>query len=252
MATSSPRSVSSIPRRARGLPLRRPAVEHRVRAVLRGGSGAPAIRADRLGPRASSRETTRTRSITTSGSVGDRRYRVSGTIGRECYTSFTVHGPAADGGLAGPLLGDFNHRAFDVAADAATRSCSGRGWRRLRAPSGCALSDRSQLFELPRSAQNDPGVAVCIDIACLDDVGPPPPLSDETLAARMSEGIAQLRQATLGRGCLARGRRCPSCPTCRTTSQRRTASVTVVSRSRARPTSCTRWVAGNWGRTMRS
>jgi len=34
---------------------------------------------------------------------GDRSYRISGTVDRECYTSFTIHGAAADGGMAGPL-----------------------------------------------------------------------------------------------------------------------------------------------------
>jgi len=57
---------------------------------------------------------------------GDRSYRISGTVDRECYTSFTIHGAAADG------------------------------------------------------------------------PGPPPPLSDEVLAARVREGIAFLRQTTVG------------------------------------------------------
>ena len=37
---------------------------------------------------------------------GDRAYRVFGTIHQECYTSFTIHGVAGDGGMAGPLLGE--------------------------------------------------------------------------------------------------------------------------------------------------
>ena len=48
---------------------------------------------------------------------GDRAYRVWGTIEEECYTSFTVHGRAPDGALAGPLLGDVNDRDFDVNDD---------------------------------------------------------------------------------------------------------------------------------------
>jgi hypothetical protein len=35
-------------------------------------------------------------------------------------------------------------------------------------------------------------------IECLDDVPPPPPLDDTTFAARMREGIAWMRQTTLG------------------------------------------------------
>ena len=48
---------------------------------------------------------------------GSRTYRVSGRMISECYTSFTVHGQAADGGMAGPLLGDVNDRDFHVEPD---------------------------------------------------------------------------------------------------------------------------------------
>ncbi len=143
---------------------------------------------------------------------GDRRYRVSGTIGRECYTSFTVHGRAADGGMAGPLLGDFNQQAFDVGADgryAFVLGASGEeGVDFELHPDAHCLIVRSY-FELPVSAQNDPDVSVRIDIECLDDVGPPPPLSDEAFAARMEEGIAQLRQATLGQTPLSEAPKVP-------------------------------------------
>ncbi|NIR40792.1 MAG: hypothetical protein GWN79_23940, partial [Actinobacteria bacterium] len=37
-----------------------------------------------------------------------------------------------------------------------------------------------------------------IDIENLDDPGPAPPLADDVLAARMEEGLAFLRQVTLG------------------------------------------------------
>ena len=37
-----------------------------------------------------------------------------------------------------------------------------------------------------------------IDIETIDDVDPPPPLSDEAFAERMREGMAFLRQTTLG------------------------------------------------------
>ena len=48
---------------------------------------------------------------------GDRTYRVRGRICEQCYASFTVHGQAADGGMAGPLLGDRNDRDFTIADD---------------------------------------------------------------------------------------------------------------------------------------
>jgi hypothetical protein len=132
---------------------------------------------------------------------GDRRYRVTGARGDACYVSFTVHGRAADGGLAGPLLGDVNDRAFEVGPDgryAIVLDAEERegNWIRLHPDAHCLIV--RSYFQRETSAQNDPDVSVSIDIRCLDDVGPPAPLSDETLAERMAEGVAFLRQATLG------------------------------------------------------
>jgi hypothetical protein len=132
---------------------------------------------------------------------GDRSYRVSGTIDKECYTSFTVHGEALDGGLAGPLLADVNDRAFEVDAEGRyevvfSAEKHAGNWVELHPDAHCLIV--RSYFELKTSAQNDPSVGVQIDIRCLNDVGPPRPLSDETLAGRMTEGIALLRQATLG------------------------------------------------------
>jgi hypothetical protein len=132
---------------------------------------------------------------------GDRAYRVFGTVDRECYTSFTVHGRAPDGGMAGPLLGDINDRQFKVAADGSyslvLSPTEQRGdWLRLDAAAHCIVV--RSYFQLPTSAQNDPSVHVRIGIEPLDPVGPPPPLSDDTFAERLREGVAFLRQTTLG------------------------------------------------------
>jgi len=132
---------------------------------------------------------------------GDRAYRVWGTIEEECYTSFTVHGRAPDGALAGPLLGDVNDRDFDVNDDGSyevivsARKHPGN-WIELH-PDAHSIMVRSY-YQLETSAQNDADVAVRIDIECLDDVGSPDPLSDEVFAERMAEGLAFLRQATVG------------------------------------------------------
>jgi len=137
---------------------------------------------------------------------GRRRYRVTGRVDQQCYVSFTVHGQAPDGAMAGPLLGDVNHLDLDVADDgtfsltfSADRGdqpdAAGANWLALDADA-YAIIVRSY-FELETSAQNDPAVHVEIDIECLDDVGPPPPLDDATLAARMADGVAFLRQTTL-------------------------------------------------------
>lgn len=132
---------------------------------------------------------------------GGRPYRVFGTIEQQCYTSFTVHGRAEDGGLAGPLLGDVNDRDFEVGDDGSyevtfSADETPGNWVELH-PDAHAIIVRSY-FQLPVSAQNDADVNVRIDIVCTDDVGPPPPLDDETLAERMAEGVAFLRQATVG------------------------------------------------------
>jgi hypothetical protein len=132
---------------------------------------------------------------------GDRSYRVYGTVDRECYTSFTIHGPAADGGMAGPLLGDINDRQFKVAEDGSyslvlSATEQPGDWLRLD-PAAHSVVVRSY-FQLPRSAQNDPDVHVRIGIEPLDPVGPPPPLSDVAFAERLREGVAFLRQTTLG------------------------------------------------------
>ncbi len=132
---------------------------------------------------------------------GDRSYRVTGTIDSACYTSFTLHAAAPDGALAGLLLGDVNDRDFEVGDDGRyevvfSASQQAGNWVELHPDAHCLIV--RSYFELEKSVQNDPAIAVHIEIECLDDVGPPPPLSDEVFAQRMAEGVALLRQGTLG------------------------------------------------------
>lgn len=134
---------------------------------------------------------------------GAHSYRVTGRMISECYTSFTVHGQAVDGGMAGPLLGDVNDRDFDVAADGTyevvfSADRHDGNWVELH-PDAHALIVRSY-YELEVSAQNDPSVHVTIDIDTIDDVAAPPPLNDATIASRMAEAVAFLRQVTVGQG----------------------------------------------------
>lgn len=132
---------------------------------------------------------------------GDRTYRVFGTVGQECYTSFTIHGRAPDGAMAGPLLGDLNDRHFEIGDDGSyelllSPTEQPGNWMRLD-PAAHSVVVRSY-FQLERSAQNDPAVHVTIGIESVDPLPPPPPLSDEVLAERFREGVAFLRQTTLG------------------------------------------------------
>ena len=132
---------------------------------------------------------------------GDRSYRVFGTVGQECYTSFTIHGASPDGAMAGPLLGDINDRDFDVAEDGTyslvlSPDEQEGNWLRLH-PAAHSVVVRSY-FQLETSAQNDANVVVRIGIEPLDIDGPPAVLTDAALAERMREGVAFLRQVTLG------------------------------------------------------
>jgi hypothetical protein len=132
---------------------------------------------------------------------GSRAYRIFGRVDKECYTSFTIHGRAPDGALAGPLLGDVNDRQFQIDRDGTyslTLSATEQpgNWLRLDPDAYCVVV--RSYFQLGTSAQNDMEVSVRIGIETIDDLGPPPPLSDDVFAERMQEGIAFLRQTTLG------------------------------------------------------
>jgi len=132
---------------------------------------------------------------------GSRSYRIFGRVDSECYTSFTIHGRAPDGALAGPLLGDVNDRQFQIDQDGSyslTLSATEQpgNWLRLDPDAYCVVV--RSYFQLGTSAQNDMDVSVRIDIETIEDLDPPPPLSDEVFSERMREGIAFLRQTTLG------------------------------------------------------
>ena len=135
---------------------------------------------------------------------GGRSYRVFGVRGEEAYISFTVHSAAVDGGFNGRVLADINDSQFTFAPDgsyevvfSAEKPADGNAnWVQLD-PDARMLIVRSY-FLREQSAQNDPLVAVRIGIEVLDDVPPPPPLDDATLAARLRAGVAFLRQTTLG------------------------------------------------------
>jgi hypothetical protein len=134
---------------------------------------------------------------------GDLAYRVFGRIKEEVYTSYTIHGAAADGGMAGALLGDVNDRDFEVAGDgtyslilSATEQPG--NWIRLDPAAHCIVVRSYYQTEPP--AQINPEISVVIGIETIDPAGPTAALDDATMAARLGEGVAFLRQATLGQG----------------------------------------------------
>ncbi len=132
---------------------------------------------------------------------GSRSYRIFGRVDTECYTSFTIHGRAPDGALAGPLLGDVNDRQFHIDQDGSyslTLSATEQpgNWLRLDPDAYCVVV--RSYFQLGTSAQNDMKVSVRIEIETIEDLDPPQPLTDEVFSERMREGIDFLRQTTLG------------------------------------------------------
>lgn len=132
---------------------------------------------------------------------GSRSYRIFGHVDTECYTSFTIHGRAPDGALAGPLLGDVNDRQFQIDEDGSyslTLSATEQpgNWLRLDPDTHCVVV--RSYFQLGTSAQNDMNVSVRIEIETIEDLDLPAPLNDEVFSERMREGIAFLRQTTLG------------------------------------------------------
>ena len=132
---------------------------------------------------------------------GDRSYRISGSVGEAVYTSFTVHARDEGGAIAGTVLTDVNDRDFKVGADShyevvlsADRPTG--NWIELHPDAYCVIV--RSYFGLETSVQSQPTIDVEIEIECLDDVAPPPPLDDATLATRLAEGVALLRHNTLG------------------------------------------------------
>jgi len=132
---------------------------------------------------------------------GDRSYRVTGRRDRQCYISFTVHGPDPAGGINGPVLADINDDGLDIAANGSFELVLSPekhegNWIEL-APTARYLIMRNY-FLLEHSAQLDPAVGVRIAIEPLDEPGPAPTLDDPTLAARLDDVTAFVRATKLG------------------------------------------------------
>ena len=178
---------------------------------------------------------------------GSRSYRIFGRVDAECYTSFTIHGRAPDGALAGPLLGDVNDRQFHVDQDGSyslTLSATEQPGNLLRLdPDAYCVVVRSY-FQLGTSAQNDMNVSVRIDIETIEDLDPPQPLTDEVFSERMREGINFLRQATLGQSLPTTPSPAPFVSQEPNVLPGRSASGIPVCRCRVPPTSSTPWGDG--------
>lgn len=128
---------------------------------------------------------------------GDRRYRIRGRKDQQCYLSFTVHGPAPDGGINGPVQADINDDALRLDADGRFELVLGPGGDIELQPDARCVIVRNY-FSLVRSAQTDPSVHVDLEIEPLDDPGAAPPLDDATMATRLQDLTAFFRATTVG------------------------------------------------------
>ena len=131
---------------------------------------------------------------------GDRTY-ACGRIREQCYASFTVHGQAADGGMAA---------RFSVTETIAISPSPTTARTRLSSAQHPTTATGSSCIPTPFDRR--PHVLRTVDIGAerrLDPCRPRYPgrrssaattARRATIAARMVEGVAFLRQATLGQG----------------------------------------------------
>jgi hypothetical protein len=129
-----------------------------------------------------------------------RRYRVRGNTGGATYTSLTIEGGNSEGHYPKRVAGALNDTQFDVKRDGSFQVMLGpneSGRNRLKLePDAGTLTTRSY-FETLRSAAADPDVKVRIAIEPLDDPGPPPTPTDETIAANLRRVANYFRAATI-------------------------------------------------------
>jgi len=133
----------------------------------------------------------------------DLRYRIRGNVSGAVYVSITVEAGGSDGTFGGRTCCVLNDTGFDVADDGSFEIHLGgrpreRGWLAL-APEACRLTTRHYFEEeTPRAARTLPGIA--LDIEVLDDVGPPLPYSDESVAAGLARVRNLIHSRTIGMG----------------------------------------------------
>jgi hypothetical protein len=132
---------------------------------------------------------------------GDRRYRVRGRRDRQCYISFTVHDADPNGGINGAVVADINDTDLGIDADGRFELVLSpedhEGPAVKLTPNSRYVFVRNYWLQDP-SAQNDPSIAVELEIEPLDDPGPAPTLTDEALASRLRDANAFLHATTVG------------------------------------------------------
>lgn len=132
---------------------------------------------------------------------GDRSYRIRGRRREQDYISFTVHGPAPDGGMAGAVQNDVNDRDLDVAPDGTFElvlAAAGSGVEGVPLQPDAHIVLVRNYYQQALSAHVDPSIAVELSIEPIEDPGPAPLVDDEALAGRLTAATRFLRAATEG------------------------------------------------------
>lgn len=131
-----------------------------------------------------------------------RTYRVRGNIAGAVYTSVTVEAGATDGGYSTRTAGVINDTGFDIAPDGSYEIILGgpaqdRNW--LELPEDAGHISTRHYFELAEPVAADPFRVVPVTIEDIDASGPPPPPTDESVAAGIRRVTSFLRGNTLDR-----------------------------------------------------
>lgn len=133
----------------------------------------------------------------------DLRYRVRGNLSGAVYVSITLEGGSADGSFGGQTCGVINDTQFDVAPDGSFEIYLGgeareRNWIAL-APEAHRLTTRHYFEEEGcRAALTMPGVELSIEV--LDEVPPPTPYSDASVAEGLRKVRNLVHSRTVGMG----------------------------------------------------
>jgi hypothetical protein len=126
---------------------------------------------------------------------GDLDFRITGRRGDECYLSFIVHGgPDATRHERHRTISNLNMRDIELAPDGTfeillSKTPKPGNWMKLEDDARCVIT-REYYFDRARDAR------ASFRIERIGEVGPPAPLSDAEMAARLRD-VASFISATL-------------------------------------------------------
>ncbi|MED5199018.1 MAG: DUF1214 domain-containing protein, partial [Gemmatimonadota bacterium] len=134
---------------------------------------------------------------------GDRGYRIRGRMLGEVYLSFTVYGgDEGEATWSSEVLAHANHRQLEMEADGSyeivlsrERGKGDTNWLQLADDTISVIS--RHYFENAEPAVADRAVVPHLEIAPLEAVAPPLPLSDARLASKLRDVGRYLRRQTI-------------------------------------------------------